>query len=178
MAVNTPILGLKKPVPNVEENWAFRINEDMDILDQALLVGNVSSKDNVTTFNSGTGLLLISGSINPVFDHIEAVTLNSDFITVSTGTFIEVNVGSTSILGTEIITASGTFGDELTVSGSPVTIGLGDPLTVTSGTFEEGLSIPQGAAGTKDGQIWIDPTTSGLRWKFDSVVFEVQGTEV
>jgi hypothetical protein len=109
LATNTPILGLKKPVPNVEENWAFRINESLDILDQSLLVGNASSKENVTTFNDGVGHLLISGSTNPVFDHVEAITINTDYITVATGTF-------TNILGDEITTTSGFF-DDIVVNG-------------------------------------------------------------
>ncbi len=113
MATNTPILGLKKPVPNVEENWAFRLNESLDILDQSLLVGNASSTENVTTFNDGVGHLLISGSTNPVFDHVEAITFNSEFVTVVTGTFSEeVAVGSTTvILGEQITTTSGIFDD-------------------------------------------------------------------
>lgn len=368
MATNTPVLGLKKPVPNVEENWAFRLNESLDILDQSLLVGNASSVDNVTTFNDGVGHLLISGSTNPVFDHVEAITFNTEFITVVTGTFSEkVSVGiNTVIIGTEIVTTSGifdevvvngvplstatpvdnsfkqllhvreeqpnntnggtftgavwqvrtlntvvtnelqgaslsadiitlsepgdyyiefsapaydcnrhkarlwnvtesqtevlgascmtssndnvqtvcigagkfhidqstdlqiqhrctntsntvgfglpsnfsinevytevriwpfetfitqldvliatsgTFDESLTVSGTPVTVGLGDPLTVTSGTFTTGLNVPHGSttSGTMTGDFWIDPTTSGLRWEFNGVVFEAQGIEV
>jgi hypothetical protein len=113
LATNTPILGLKKPVPNVEENWAFRLNESLDILDQSLLVGNASSKENVTTFNDGVGHLVISGSTNPVFDHVEAITFNSDFITVATGTF-------TDILGVQVITTSGIF-DEVILNGVSLT---------------------------------------------------------
>ena len=123
MATNTPILGLKKPVPNVEENWAFRLNESLDILDQSLLVGNASSKENVTTFNDGVGHLVISGSTNPVFDHVETITFNAPYITVTTGTFTEVNVGGiTNILGTEITTTSGIF-DEVVINGVPLTAG-------------------------------------------------------
>lgn len=396
MAVNTPILGLRKPVANVEENWAFRLNENADILDQTLLVGNVDDVANVTTFNDGVGHLLVSGSTNPVFEHVEAITFNSDYVTVATGTFSgRVSVGGTAITSSDIITTSGifdelfvngaditatatdqsfkyllnvvdtkasniaggtftsgawrvrdlnslrqnnlpgatfngsntvflpegdyyiewsapafdssrhqsilynttgaytvlqgssefndttdpsstnsvgrgyftlgsdssvqiwhrcestkatngfgvesnfgvntiytqvsiwrmdadvtnlihvlapsgTFADELTVSGVPVTIGshtaipdplvlnsgifneeltisgvpvtagLGDPLTVTSGTFTTGLNVPHGptTSGNMAGDFWIDPTTSGLRWEFNGVVFEAQGIEV
>lgn len=385
MADNTPILGLKKPVPNVEVNWAFRLNESLDILDQSLLVGNASSTANVTTYNSGTGLLLISGSTNPIFEHVEAITYNSDFVTVGSGTFYDVDStyvtatsgsfdevvvngvelslaspvdnsfkrlfhvadrkpndtdggtfssgawrvrtlnsvendsmegdaslssntitlipgtyfiewrcpayrvlrhqsilynltgGYTQIQGTSeyshnsyntqtvsfgtgvftvtettdfqiwhrcetssttfgfgvganfgideiytevkiwpyaayvtaldtlvatsgtfsqgltlsgvpvstgthtvipdhLTTLSGTFVDELTVSGVPVTTGIADPLTVQSGTFTQGLTVPV-TSGT-DNQVWIDPTTSGLRWQFNGVVFEATGVEV
>lgn len=114
MATNTPILGLKKPVPNVEENWAFRLNESLDILDQSLLVGNASSTANVTTYNIGTGLLLISGSTNPVFEHVESMTFDSDFVTVGSGTFYDVQ--------SELVTAvSGSF-DEVVVNGVPLSL--------------------------------------------------------
>jgi hypothetical protein len=117
VADNTPILGLKKPVPNVEENWAFRLNESLDILDQSLLVGNASSIANVTTYNDGVGHLLISGSTNPVFDHVEAITFNSNYVTVSTGTFTEVNFGDTTVIrGDNLTTTSGIF-DQLFVNG-------------------------------------------------------------
>lgn len=386
MADNTPILGLKKPVPNVEVNWAFRLNESLDILDQSLLVGNASSTANVTTYNSGTGLLLISGSTNPIFEHVEAITFNSDFVNVGSGTFwdvdseyvtatsgtfdevvvqgvplttaspvdnsftrlfhvadrkpndtdggtfssgawrvrtlnsietdsmegkasisadtitleegtyfiewrcpaykvlrhqsilynvtdshteiqgtseyshssyntqtvsfgtgvfyidkttdfqiwhrcetthatfgfgvgagfgvdeiytevkiwpyekhvtaldtlvatsgifnggltlsgVPVSTGTHTVIPDHLTTLSGTFVDELTVSGVPVTTGIADPLTVQSGTFSQGITVPL-TSGTQDGQVWIDTTTSGLRWQFNGVVFEATGVEV
>ena len=147
MADNTPILGLKKPVPNVEENWAFRLNESLDILDQSLLVGNASAVANVTTFNDGVGHLLISGSTNPIFDHVEAITINTEFITVVTGTFSEeVNIGSTTvILGTEITTTSGIF-DEVVVGGVPLTL-----QTPVDNSFKQLFHVTDKKAANIDG---------------------------
>ena len=147
MATNTPILGLKKPVPNVEENWAFRLNESLDILDQSLLVGNASAVANVTTFNDGVGSLLISGSTNPVFDSVVAITINTDFVTVATGTFSgKVSVGSTTvILGTEITTTSGIF-DEVVVGGVPLTTG-----TPVDNSFKQLFHVTDKKADNTDG---------------------------
>jgi len=53
MASLTPKIALKKPVPNVEEDWAFRINESFDILDDAVLTSNLSGDQGIGILDDG-----------------------------------------------------------------------------------------------------------------------------
>ena len=70
------------------------------------------------------------------------------------------------------ITSVGTI-TATTVTGTTI-------LAVTSGTFTNGLNVPQFAAdpSTSDGDVWINTTTSGIRWQVNSTKFEIQGTPV
>ena len=54
MATTTPKLNLKKPVVNAETNWGFRLNETIDILDDAVtLVGGVVNLSGLPTASGG-----------------------------------------------------------------------------------------------------------------------------
>lgn len=95
----------------------------MDILDQCLLVGNASSVANVTTFNDGVGNLLISGSTNPVFDTVTAINLSvSSSLTVSGGAVLTED--SELLTPEAIVSPSGIYSESLTISGTPVSIGV------------------------------------------------------
>lgn len=61
MADNTENLGLKKPVIDVEANWGIRWNENADILDDSMLLANVSGTGTVTVIDNGGGNITISG---------------------------------------------------------------------------------------------------------------------
>lgn len=56
-----------------------------------------------------------------------------------------------------------------------------DRATAASGVFTSGLNIPRYAidpVSTANGDLWINTTTSGLRWKTNGFKFEMQGTIV
>ena len=61
MATQTPKINLQKPVPNVEVDWAFRLNESLDTLDDAMLTANVSGVGSITVTDDGSGNVTISG---------------------------------------------------------------------------------------------------------------------
>jgi hypothetical protein len=65
MATTTPKIGLKKPVVNVETDWGSRINETIDILDDAILAANTTGAGTVTVTDDGAGNVLISGTPHP-----------------------------------------------------------------------------------------------------------------
>jgi len=62
LATLTPKLGLRKPVVNEETDWGSRLNESMDILDDAVLVATTSGKGTVVVTDDGAGNLTISGT--------------------------------------------------------------------------------------------------------------------
>ncbi len=61
MVTTTPKLGLKKPVPDAETDWGFRLNETIDALDDTMLTANTSGVDGVTVIDDGAGNPTISG---------------------------------------------------------------------------------------------------------------------
>lgn len=82
MATNTPKLGLKKPIPNVEADWAFRLNETVDILDDAVLANNLSGFGNVAIIDDGAGNVTISGA---TIDLTQNAITGSNGITIISG---------------------------------------------------------------------------------------------
>jgi len=84
----TPKLDLKKPNPNVESDWGFRLNETIDILDDAMLTTNVSGVGSITVTDDGDGNVTISGTDTGGgggSDFIPNALVGSDGITVTSG---------------------------------------------------------------------------------------------
>ncbi len=79
MADLTPKLSLKKPIPDVEADWAFRLNESLDILDDAMLTANVSGAGDIAITDDGSGNVIISGTgAGGVTDHGALTGLTPD----------------------------------------------------------------------------------------------------
>ena len=106
MATSTPKIGLLKPVPNVELDWAFRLNETIDILDDTMLTTNVSGVGSITVTDDGSGNVTISGSATGGGGSNALV--GADGITVISGV---PTSSETTISGfrDEFLAASGTF---------------------------------------------------------------------
>jgi len=145
LAVSTPNLGLKKPVPDVEIDWAFRLNESLDTLDGCLLTGSAISGTNMEIFDDGNGnvtfslndnptLVTITATVGTFTSSVSAPTIDTDNITatedgdfgwdVTVGGGLTVS-GTTAIDGTHVVTTSGVF-DEVFVGGAPWTNILAD----------------------------------------------------
>jgi len=62
MSTTTTNLSLIKPVPNVDTDWAFDLNTNSDVLDDAMLTPNVSGAGEVTVIDDGLGGVTISGN--------------------------------------------------------------------------------------------------------------------
>jgi hypothetical protein len=86
LATQTPKIGLNKPVPNVETNWAFRLNESLDILDDTMLTANVSGTGTVIITDDGSGGVLISGSPIAGFGVESLETLQGSITLTAAGT--------------------------------------------------------------------------------------------
>ncbi len=115
MATNTPKLGLKKPIPNVETDWGSRLNESLDILDDAMLTVNVAGKGTVTVTDDGSGNVTISGVASEGVDN--AIT-GSDGITVTSGT------STTDVRGfqAEFVSSSGSLQSQIDTIDASVTL--------------------------------------------------------
>lgn len=88
MADLTPKLNLRRPIPNVELNWAFRLNETIDLLDDAVLTANLTGEGQVTITDDGSGNVTISGlvltfsgveGVKPYFDPASGLVTVSGF---------------------------------------------------------------------------------------------------
>ncbi len=191
MTTLTPKLQLKKPVPNVETGWAFRLNESLDIIDDAVLTQNLSGADGIEIFDDGIGNPTISGNRNEIVTVSGELqgSINTNAADIGSNTTL---VATTSgHLQSEIdaiddtVTLQDAFdngtGEIVTTSGKTFTINGPGGIVAVSGTFNTALRLPQ-YVGDPDapinGDVWINTITSGIRWQVDSVKFEIQGTVV
>lgn len=144
MATLTPKLSLKKPVPNVEEDYGFRQNETIDILDDAMLTANVIGAGTVTMTDDGSGNVTISGAAGAGdTDTVSDALVGADGITVISGV---PTTSETTVSGfrTEFVSASGSLqtqidGASLTVKetdGSPLVTNV-NTIIVTTGTLTD-----------------------------------------
>lgn len=150
MATTTPKIGLKKPVPNVETNWAFRLNESLDILDDSMLTTNVSGLGTVTVFDNGLGNVTISGSL------LASAGVNS----------LETLQGDISLTAAGNITITDNASDTITISGAATSVDGADHSVLSNLDFasaghtgfvsEAELSS---ASGTLSTQITTDIST-------------------
>ena len=191
MATLTPKLGLKKPVPNVETDWGLRLNETIDILDSALFTSNTFGTDGIEIFDSGGGLVTVSGNrgeILTVSGTLQAQIFGND-ADIGSNTALIVSVSGHLQSEIDAIDDSVTLQDAFdngdgtitTTSGKPFTLNGPGGAVAASGTFETALNIPQFATdpvAPADGDLWINTTTSGLRWQVNSVKYEIVGTVV
>lgn len=110
MSTNTTKLNLRKPIPNEEKNWAFRLNENADIQDDALLTQNLIGSEGIVVVDNGDGTvtLQVSGA--------DAI-VGEDGITVISGTGVVTISG----FRTEFVAASGSLQSQIdAVEGSDV----------------------------------------------------------
>ena len=82
MGTLTPKLGLKKPTPNVEEDWGYRHNENSDLLDDSVLADNLSGIGNITINNDGAGNITVSGSRNLIASTALDIPTDSEDLTL------------------------------------------------------------------------------------------------
>ena len=66
MGTPTPKLGINKPTPDVEVDWGYRWNENADLLDDAVLVANLTATGTVTVIDDGSGNVTVSGTPHPL----------------------------------------------------------------------------------------------------------------
>lgn len=159
MATTTPKISLKKPTVNVETDWGSRLNETIDILDDAVLAANATGAGTVTVTDDGSGNLTVSGSASAeALIGSDGITIVSGSSTIDVGGFRAEFVSASGSLQSQI-TSSDTLqeaydnGDGFitTVSGKPLVISgtVGDDdndfLVVGSGIFTEGLTIGTGS---------------------------------
>jgi hypothetical protein len=160
MATLTPKLGLKKPVPNTETDWGFRLNETIDILDGVALTTNIGGTDGIEIFDSGGGpvtvsgnrseMLLISGSLQGQIDSIDTTIVSS--LNSQTGDLTVVGAGEVSV---------STAGTTITVSGTPHT-GVGGGGTGSALVGVDGITTISGEPSPSE------VTISGFRGEFVS----------
>ncbi len=142
----TSNLSLKKPVVDVETNWGIRFNENADILDDSMLLANVSGTGTVTVIDNGSGNVTISGgALSGTLASVEGDTSPTlggaldcaDFFVTNAGRYRTGNNGSNSsaAFGFDSDTATGmyrkqagvlgfatAFAERVTISGSGVGI--------------------------------------------------------
>lgn len=190
MADLTPKIGLRKPIVNSETDWGSRLNESMDILDDAVLTNNLSGDDGVTIIDDGNGNPTVSGfrsefvagsgSLQVSIDNnVAGISANTALI-VSTSGHLQSNIDA--IDNDVTLQEAYDNGDGfITAAGSkPFTVSGTAGMVTSTGTFVDALRLPSFATDptTQDGDVWINTTTSGIRWQVDSTVFEIQGTPV
>ncbi|KKM15680.1 hypothetical protein LCGC14_1693540, partial [marine sediment metagenome] len=121
MATFTPKINLPKPVPNVETDWAFRLNEGLDILDDTMLTTNVSGVGSITVTDDGSGNVTISGT-DEVGEggssFIPNALVGSDGITVTSGDPTDDIAGFRG----EFVNASGTLQTSIDAIDASVTL--------------------------------------------------------
>ena len=144
MATLTPKIGLKKPTVNVETDWGFRLNETIDILDDAVLAANTAGKGTVTVTDDGAGNLTISGSPHVAASDVTVpnALIGVDGITVTSGTsedtitgFRAEFVNASGTLQTSIDAVEGSDVDSVNSATGDITIvGVGEVNVTTDGT--------------------------------------------
>jgi hypothetical protein len=190
MATVTPKLQLKKPVPNVETDWAFRLNETIDLLDEAMLTGNVQTADGIELIDDGLGnptisgnrgeMLTISGSLQgQIFTNDTDIATNASQI-VSVSGHLQSNIDAIDDNVTLQDAFDNGLGDIVTTSGKSFDVSGAGGIVAVTGTFSNAFRLPQYATdpATIDGDVWINTTTSGIRWQVASVKYEIVGTVV
>lgn len=190
MATLTPKIQLKKPVPNVETDWAFRLNESLDILDEAILTENLSGADGIEIFDDGNGNPTVSGNRNEILTSSGSLQLQIDANDVDIADNTALTVSVSGHLQSEIdaiddtVTLQDAFdngdGALVTTSGKAFDVSGAGGIVAVTGTFSEAFRLPQYATDptTVDGDVWINTTTSGIRWQVNSVKYEIVGTVV
>jgi hypothetical protein len=95
-----------------------------------------------------------------------------------TGMFLD-NSGTPSVLGFSTENSGG-FRETMVLLSGSVGMGVNGEITATSGIFTTGLNLPTFSSdpAVADGDVWINTTTSGIRWQVDGTKFEIQGTPV
>ena len=144
MATPTPKIGLKKPEPDVEPDWGFRLNESLDTLDDAVLTANTTGAGTVTVTDDGSGNVTISGTAGAGGDGggtVSNALEGADGITVTSGSSIDTLTG----FRTEFVNASGSLQSQIdvveagdvddvnSVTGSVVIAGAGEVVVTTAG---------------------------------------------
>lgn len=101
----TTKLGLRKPEVDVETNWGLRLNENYDILDDTMLLANVSGAGTVSVTDNGSGNVTISGDASASHTHDASDIVSGILIQAQGGT------GTSFITGDRAVrsTASGTL---------------------------------------------------------------------
>jgi hypothetical protein len=151
MAVNTPKIQLRKPIVNSELDWGLRLNESLDILDDAILAGNLLGSGTITIFDDGSGNITISGSTSA--SSVEDVNSLTGSITLAGAGEVGVSID----------------GQTITISGTPHPTEAINPLVGSDGiTVVSGSSVDtiQGfrtefvnASGTLSSEIDADIAT-------------------
>ena len=134
--------------------------------DISVLAGNSIS----IASDSGTNAITISGTttLQTAYDNGSS--------TITTTVAKPLTLAGTG----RLVAVTGTFSSGLTVGGSSTHI-LPDSITTASGVLTSALNIPRyvtDPASIANGDLWINTTTSGLRWKTNGLKFEIQGTIV
>jgi hypothetical protein len=135
MATLTPKIGLKKPIVDSETDWGSRLNESLDILDDAVLAANTTGKGTVTVTDDGSGNVTISGTDTSGDaadgNDVSNAMVGSDGITVTSGVSIDTLTG----FYAEFVAASGTFQTLHDTTDSPGVIVGGEITDDTDGTI-------------------------------------------
>lgn len=118
MATTTPKLSLLKPVPNVETDWGFRLNETIDLLDDSLFTDNLSGIDGIEVFDSGTSLVTVSGFRG------ETIAISG-----SLQSFIDTNAVNIAANSAQIVSVSGHLQNQF------------DPIVANTGNFSQSLTV-------------------------------------
>jgi len=114
MPTLTPNLGLKKPVPNVETDWGFRLNETIDLLDGAAMTAFIGGADGIDVSVAGASVT-VSGFLGRV-------------LTISGA--LQSDISDNSAL---IVSVSGHLQNEIGNINVPAILGL-DGISVISGS--------------------------------------------
>lgn len=112
MATLTSKLSLRKPTPNSERDWGYRLNESMDILDDALLTTSVSGVGEVYVYDEGDGSVTISGITEQYLHMRDEKTQGTDGGNFNSGSWIDrdLNTEATNTIeGASLNTGTGVF---------------------------------------------------------------------
>ena len=163
MGTLTPKIGLDKPTPNVSTDWAFTLNSDLDILDDTLLVANLSGAGTVTVSGDGSGNVTVSGAPRRLLtstaidlpDQEEDVTLFRATSTVILTELFSVvrGAGTPSVTWTVRHDANRNSG-----SGTEVVTAGTTTTSKTSGQITSTLDNPTITGGE---WIWLETTVTG-----------------
>jgi len=125
MPTFTTKLGLGKPVPQADYDYGNIENPNLDILDDALLSGNINALGTISFTDHGDGTVTFSGSGS-----------SESFVTASGHLQAQITANAQNVNA-----STGAFSTSLTVSGQPVALGAGvsDPLSI--GTINVATSL-------------------------------------
>ena len=166
MADLTPKLSLKKPDPNVESDWGFRLNETIDTLDDAMLTTNVSGVGSITVTDDGSGNVTISGT-DEVGEgkFIPNALVGSDGITVTSGDPTDDIAGFRG----EFVNASGSLQTQIDTNITNIATNVSDIadnttlITTTSGFLQTQIDVVESSdvdsINAETGEITITGTT-------------------